>query len=122
MKTNYMPAAKRSVRAGNSIRTNLPTVIANYQMQPQDKGCIVKAAGITVTLPPYQDSQQGEDYDVASVATGNAVVTTATVNGMPESILAIVGGVSGSITADVLLPGTTHTYTRESDTFAWIRK
>ena len=53
------------------IRTNMPTTAVDHAILPYDKGVVVSAAGVNITMPPYNDSMQGEGYIVTNVSSGS---------------------------------------------------
>ena len=77
---SYLPAKARYYKPGSMIRTNMPTVTADHAVLPYDHGCVIGAAGITVTLPLINPTMQGEEYVVRNLSNGIATVTPASGN------------------------------------------
>ena len=114
-----MPAVARFKVAGSMIRTNLPTVQVDHTVDPADRGAIIGTAGITVTLPPYNDQMQGEDYLVPNHSNGISHVTpSANADGTPGKIKSPLNGALVDIFP--VDAGEALTLTIETDGLTWI--
>ena len=67
MRTGYSPPP--------FVRTNCPTVNADYTILPTDLGCVMGVPGLTITLPLLAQKLPGK-YTVKNNSTGEGYVIT----------------------------------------------